>query len=139
MNLGFGEMLFILVLALLIFGPRKLPDIGRQIGRALGEFRRASTDFRMQLDEEVRRIEAREDAKKTGDLAQLESENAETYQPVTLKTEAPTGTVASAPMAPDYSPTGELPFFQAEAAQPAEEGAAGEEPAKPDPAADRNV
>ena len=40
MNLGFGEMIFIFVLALIIFGPKKMPEIGRQIGRALAEFRR---------------------------------------------------------------------------------------------------
>jgi TatA/E family protein of Tat protein translocase len=57
MNLGMPEMLFIFVLALLIFGPKKLPEIGRQIGQALGEFRRASNEVRWKLESEVRKIE----------------------------------------------------------------------------------
>jgi len=53
-SLGGAEILLILVVALLLFGPRKLPEIGRTIGRALGEFRRASTDFKSSLEQEVR-------------------------------------------------------------------------------------
>lgn len=52
-SLGVPELLFILVLALLIFGPRKLPEIGRTLGRALGEFRRATTDLKQTLDAEM--------------------------------------------------------------------------------------
>ena len=58
MNLGFSEMAFIFVLALIIFGPKKLPEIGRQIGKALGEFKRASNEFKWQLEAEMRQIEA---------------------------------------------------------------------------------
>jgi TatA/E family protein of Tat protein translocase len=46
-------VLFILVLALLVFGPRRLPELGRTIGRAMGEFRRASTDLRRTLNNEL--------------------------------------------------------------------------------------
>jgi TatA/E family protein of Tat protein translocase len=59
--LGVPELLFILVLALLIFGPKKLPEIGRTVGKAMGEFRRASNELRrtinteMALDEEDRK------------------------------------------------------------------------------------
>jgi len=52
-SLGGPELLLILVLALLIFGPRKLPEIGRTVGRSLAEFRKASTDFKMSLEHEV--------------------------------------------------------------------------------------
>lgn len=52
-SLGGGELLLILVIALLLFGPRRLPDIGRTIGKALGEFRRATTDFKATLEREV--------------------------------------------------------------------------------------
>lgn len=48
------ELLLIFAIALLVFGPRKLPDIGRSIGRALGEFRRATNDLKSTLEEEVR-------------------------------------------------------------------------------------
>ena len=57
MNLGFPEMLFLGLLALLLFGPRRLPEIGRQIGRALAEFKRASSEFQTQLEDEVSHLE----------------------------------------------------------------------------------
>ncbi len=60
MNLGFSEMLFIFLLALVIFGPKKLPEIGRQIGKALAEFKRASNQFKSQLETEMRQIEIEE-------------------------------------------------------------------------------
>ncbi len=50
-------MLFIFVMALIIFGPKKLPEIGRQIGKALAEFKRASNEFKYQLDTEIRQLE----------------------------------------------------------------------------------
>jgi len=54
MNFGFsGEMMFLFFLALILFGPKKLPEIGRQIGRIMNEFRRASNEFRSQIESEV--------------------------------------------------------------------------------------
>lgn len=44
-SLGFGEVIMILILGLIIFGPKKLPEIGRSLGKALREFRRASNDI----------------------------------------------------------------------------------------------
>ncbi len=64
MNLGFPEMLFLFLLALLLFGPKKLPEIGRQIGRGLAEFKRASNELKGQLENEMRLLEA-EDREKT--------------------------------------------------------------------------
>ncbi len=58
MNLGFSEMIFIFFLALLIFGPKKLPEIGRQIGKALNEFKRASNEFKAQIESEINNLEA---------------------------------------------------------------------------------
>ena len=52
-SLGFPEILFILVLALLVFGPRRLPEVGRKVGRALGEFRRATGDLKRSIDREI--------------------------------------------------------------------------------------
>lgn len=62
MNLGFGEMLFLGILALLIFGPKKLPEIGRQVGRALAEFKRASDEFKSQIQSEINKIDMEEHA-----------------------------------------------------------------------------
>ena len=64
MNLGFPEMLFLFLVALLLFGPKKMPEIGRQIGRALAEFRRASNELKGQLENEMRQLEAEEREKK---------------------------------------------------------------------------
>ena len=57
MNLGIGEMIFIFVLALIIFGPKKMPEIGRQIGRALAEFKRASNEFKAQIETEIQQMD----------------------------------------------------------------------------------
>ena len=58
-NIGMPEMLIILVLALIIFGPRKLPELGSSLGKSLGEFKRASNELRNTLDEEIRVEEQR--------------------------------------------------------------------------------
>jgi len=64
MNLGFPEMLFLFLLALLLFGPKKLPEIGRQIGKGLAEFKRASNELKGQLENEMRLLETEEHEKK---------------------------------------------------------------------------
>ncbi len=53
-SLGGPELIVILVIALLIFGPRKLPSLGRTLGKGLAELRRASSDLKSTLDREVR-------------------------------------------------------------------------------------
>ena len=58
MNFGFsGEMIFLFILALVLFGPKKMPEIGRQVARILGEFRRASNEFRSQIESEVNSLD----------------------------------------------------------------------------------
>jgi len=61
MNLGFPEMVFLFLLALIIFGPKKMPEIGRQIGRALAEFKRASNEFKAQIETEIRQLDVEPD------------------------------------------------------------------------------
>src|SRR5271155_3424433 len=51
------DTIFIFGLALVIFGPKKLPEIGRQLGKLMLEFRRASNEFKMQIEEELRAAE----------------------------------------------------------------------------------
>ncbi len=58
--LGMPEIILIFVVALLLFGPRKMPQIGRSVGRALGEFRRASNDFKRTIEDEVATEEIRD-------------------------------------------------------------------------------
>ena len=52
--IGLPEMLIILVVALIFFGPRKLPELGRSLGRSINEFKRASNELRNTLDDEIR-------------------------------------------------------------------------------------
>ena len=59
-SLGGAELLIILVLALLLFGPRRLPEIGRTIGKGLSEFRKATSDFKANLEREVDLSEVKE-------------------------------------------------------------------------------
>jgi len=59
-SLGMPELVIILVIALIIFGPKKLPELGRSLGRSLGEFKKASNELRNTLEEEVRLDEQRE-------------------------------------------------------------------------------
>ena len=60
--IGFPEMMIILVVALIVFGPRKLPELGRSLGKSLNEFKRASNELRSTLDEEIRVEEQRKTA-----------------------------------------------------------------------------
>jgi len=79
--MGFSETIFLFFLALLIFGPKKLPEIARQVGKALNEFKRASNEFKAQIASE---------------LAQLEVENQRQALP---PAQEPAGTIATQPPA----------------------------------------
>ena len=57
--IGIPELVFIFVVALIVFGPRKLPELGRSLGKGLAEFKRASNELRNTLDEEIRLEEQR--------------------------------------------------------------------------------
>ena len=69
----FGDSIFIFLLALVLFGPKKLPEIGRTIGKLLAEFRRASNEFKFQIQEELRNMEEDERRKK---LAETQAQKA---------------------------------------------------------------
>jgi sec-independent protein translocase protein TatA len=59
-SIGMPELIIILVIALIIFGPRKLPELGRSLGKSIGEFKRASNELRSTLEEEIRVEEQRD-------------------------------------------------------------------------------
>ncbi|MGA9553478.1 MAG: twin-arginine translocase TatA/TatE family subunit, partial [Candidatus Sulfotelmatobacter sp.] len=60
--MSFSETIFLFFLALIIFGPKKLPEIARQAGRLLAELRRASNEFRSQIETEIAHIEVEKKA-----------------------------------------------------------------------------
>jgi sec-independent protein translocase protein TatA len=59
-SLGMPELVIIFVIALIVFGPRKLPELGKSLGKSLAEFKRASNELRNSLEEEIRVEEERE-------------------------------------------------------------------------------
>jgi sec-independent protein translocase protein TatB len=99
MDLGFSEILFIVLLALIVVGPRRLPELARQFGRIMAEIKRASNDFQAQVHEEVRQLEIEETAKKFKDAVGLDEASA----PPTIL--APEGVVVrEAPTPAESSP-----------------------------------
>ena len=58
-SIGMPELMVIFVIALIIFGPRKLPELGRSLGKSLAEFKKASNELRSTLEEEIRLEEQR--------------------------------------------------------------------------------
>ena len=65
--IGMPEMIVIAVIALIIFGPRKLPELGKSLGKSLAEFKRASNDLKNTLEEEIR-TEELQDARKSAQI-----------------------------------------------------------------------
>ena len=63
-SIGMPELIIILVIALIIFGPRKLPELGKSLGRSLNEFKKASTDLQNTLEQEIKIEEQKETAAK---------------------------------------------------------------------------
>ncbi len=59
-SMSFSETIFLFFLALVIFGPKKLPEIARQIGKMMAEFRRASNEFKAQIEQEIAHLEVEE-------------------------------------------------------------------------------
>src|SRR2546423_13176892 len=62
-RMSFSETVFLFFLALIIFGPKKLPEIARQVGKYLNEFKRASNEFKAQIEQEIAHLET--DTKQT--------------------------------------------------------------------------
>jgi sec-independent protein translocase protein TatA len=87
------ELIIILVIALIIFGPRKLPELGRSLGRSIGEFKRASNELRNTLEEEIR-VEEQRDQR-----AAIRAEQDSAVEAATSHAPAPSTPVTPAPPA----------------------------------------
>ena len=103
----FADSIVIFLLALVLFGPKKLPEIGRQIGKLLAEFRRASNDFKMQIDEELRAMEQQERQKKLEAAAAETEKSAAALPPPQSATEPTILPPESAPLTINPPSTGE--------------------------------
>jgi len=77
-NVGFPELIVIFVVALLVFGPKRLPELGRSLGRGLQEFRRASSELKTSIEREMNAAE----------VEQVIAEKPVTIKPVTEKPSA---------------------------------------------------
>jgi sec-independent protein translocase protein TatA len=102
-SLGVPEMIFIGLLALVLFGPKKLPELGRTMGKALTEFRRASSDLKSSFEREMQTLERESDSLKdathnvVGDLAKhleyddsIYDEDRHNYTPAVIESPATT-------------------------------------------------
>ena len=87
MNFSIGEMIFLFLAALILVGPKKLPEIMRQAGKFMNEFRRASNEFKYQIESEVRNLE-------------LETDRAKQTILPPMNVRAPLGTVANGALTP---------------------------------------
>jgi sec-independent protein translocase protein TatB len=107
-SIGIQDSLFLMLLALVVFGPRRLPEIGRQIGKLMYEFRKVSNEFKYQMEEELRASEEAERQRKL----QAELSNPSATSQATLG--VPPQPAAETGPAPDAvsidSPVAGLPF-----------------------------
>jgi sec-independent protein translocase protein TatB len=108
-NIGMADTLILMVLALVVFGPRRLPQIGRQIGKLMYEFRKASNDFKFQMEEELRQAEEADRRKKEEAARQTalaaDSPAAQSGQPA----ESAADNAPSNPDSPSSSPESPAP------------------------------
>lgn len=73
-SIGIPELLLIFVIALLLFGPRKLPEIGKTLGKAMNEFKRASNDLQRSLEEEIAVDELKQTKREVENVTRLAAE-----------------------------------------------------------------
>jgi sec-independent protein translocase protein TatB len=89
-NLGMADSLILMVMALVVFGPRRLPQIGRQIGKLMYEFRKASNDFKYQMEEELRLSEEADRRKKEEERLKTLTLQSAVQEPAALPTPSTT-------------------------------------------------
>jgi sec-independent protein translocase protein TatB len=94
-GIGMPELIVILVIALIVIGPKKLPDLARSFGRAINEFKKATRELKdsMDLDNELKEIKK--------PLSDLKADLQTRYTPSPEKTDAPNGPIDKAPPLPE--------------------------------------
>ena len=80
-SIGMPELIIIFVIALIIFGPRKLPELGKSLGKSIAEFKKASNELRNTLEEEIR-LEEQKDATAKQSASQAAAQAATASTPV---------------------------------------------------------
>jgi sec-independent protein translocase protein TatA len=88
-SIGMQELIIIFVIALIIFGPRRLPDLGKSLGKSIAEFKRASNELRNTLEDEIR-VEEQKQAKPAA-AEPAPAEPAATQQTTTAATDSVSG------------------------------------------------
>jgi TatA/E family protein of Tat protein translocase len=99
-SLGFPELMLIMFVALIVFGPRRLPEIGRTLGKALGEFKKATDELKNTIEREVR-VEELKQITPANLMASPQSVSRSEPVPVTVVEEAAPAPVAAVPAAPE--------------------------------------
>ncbi len=83
-SIGLPELIIILIIALLVFGPKKLPEVGKSVGRAIREFKKASDELRSKVEEEIQASEIKSNLEEVkSDLTDLQE--GFTHLPETIK------------------------------------------------------
>ena len=100
-SLGLPELLMIFIVALIVFGPRKLPEIGKTLGKALGEFKKASEDLKNTIEREVH-VEELKDLKNVTLMPPPQDTTVSRAEPAAIAS-------AEAPPAPVPAPTAPVP------------------------------
>jgi len=122
-RMSFSETIFLFFLALIIFGPKKLPEIARQIGKYMNEFKRASNEFKAQIEQEISHLEVENRqtilppspipegaTSRKLNAAPAEADATDTHPTETAATEA-----AAAPGIPSQAAADDEPLFAANA------------------------
>jgi sec-independent protein translocase protein TatB len=118
-RMSFSETIFLFLLALIIFGPKKLPEIARMVGKTLNEFRRASNEFKMQIEQEIAHLEV--------EKRELERE-IERKQSILPSTSAPENTTSRGATLAAVEPSSSSALEHEPSAPPAETKSAEDEP-----------
>jgi len=87
-GIGMPELIIIMVIALIVIGPQKLPDLARSLGKGLAEFKKATDDFKQSIDTETRSAEEKEQLAKLAEAKlQAEAEKAKEAEELRVKVE----------------------------------------------------